>query len=89
MTKVSMPSTDELQTALISALKSHNGVASNSEIYKWVVNNLNLSKVQLEEKRSGNRSEIEYRLAWARTKAKKSNLIRRTNPSTWELVSKN
>ena len=84
-----MPSTEELQRALVSALKSNNGSATNSEIYKWVVNNLKLSQDQLDAKRSANRSELEYRLAWARTKAKKNNLIHRVNPSTWALVNNN
>ena len=35
--------------------------------------------------RSGNRTEVKYRLAWCRTKAKQQGLVERKPPNTWKL----
>lgn len=83
-----MPTSAELESAVVKALESKGGSSTNSEIYQWVISNLNISPSQQEIMRSGNRSEIEYRLAWARTRASKKGLIHRNGPSSWALSAK-
>lgn len=82
-----MPSAAELQESVIKSLEAHGGEATNAQILLWTIENLKLSKPQLEVMRSGNRSEIEYRLAWARTRASKQGRIHRSRSSTWALGS--
>jgi len=88
MNNTPMPTSAELESAVLRALASKGGNSTNSEIYQWVISNLEISKPQLEIMRSGNRTEIEYRLAWARTRASKKGLIYRTGPSSWALTTK-
>jgi restriction system protein len=83
-----MPTSAELESAVLKALESKGGNSTNSEIYQWVVVNLKIPQSQLEIMRSGNRSEIEYRLAWARTRASKKGLIHRNGPSSWAITKK-
>jgi len=88
MNNTPMPTSAELESAVLKALESKGGNSTNTEIYQWVVINLKISQSQLEIMRSGNRSEIEYRLAWARTRASKKGLIHRNGPSSWALTIK-
>jgi len=88
MNNTHMPTSAELESAVLKALASKGGKSTNSEIYQWVIINLEISQSQLEIMRSGNRSEIEYRLAWARTRASKKGLIHRNGPSSWALTTK-
>jgi restriction system protein len=88
MNNTPMPTSAELESAVLKALESKGGNSTNTEIYQWVVINLKISQSQLEIMRSGNRSEIEYRLAWARTRASKKGLIHRNGPSSWALTTK-
>ena len=82
-----MPTTVELQESVIKSLEAHGGKATNSQILLWTIEHLKLNQSQLEVMRSGNRSEVEYRLAWARTRAHKQGHIHRLGPSTWALGS--
>jgi len=88
MNNTPMPTSAELESAVLKALESNGGSATNAEIYQWVIINLKISQSQLDVMRSGNRSEIEYRLAWARTRASKQGLIYRNGPSSWSLTAK-
>jgi hypothetical protein len=85
MTSIPMPSTIELQESVIKSLEAHGGKATNAQILQWTIKNLKLTQAQLGVMRSGNRSEVEYRLAWARTRAHKQGHIHRSGPSTWAL----
>jgi restriction system protein len=87
MTSTPMPSSDELQRSVIKSIEAHGGKATNAQILRWTIENLKLNQSQLEVMRSGNRTEVEYRLAWARTRASKKGLIHRNGPSTWSLGS--
>jgi restriction system protein len=80
-----MPSSDELQKSVVMSLEANGGKATNAQILLWAIENLKLNASQLEVMRSGNRTEVEYRLAWARTRASKLGLIHRSGPSTWSL----
>jgi len=61
------------------------GKASNQQMLRWVIENMQLSEVQIGLIRAGKRTELEYRLAWARTAARKKGLIDRVGPSIWSL----
>lgn len=86
MSQSSMPPMALLVRATLDALTSFDGKATNSQINQWVQANLNFTESQLSQMHSPNRTEIEYRLAWARTKASKKGLIKRCAPSTWEII---
>jgi restriction system protein len=87
MTNPDLPKSDQLEMAVVESIRSMGGKATNSDILKWTVKILAISDSQLGIMRSGNRSEVEYRLAWARTRASKKGLIYRSGPSEWSLGS--
>lgn len=87
MTTQDLPTSDQLEKAVIEAITDLGGKANNGEILKWTIKSLAISDKQLGIMRSGNRSEVEYRLAWARTRASKKGLIHRSGPSQWSLGS--
>ena len=72
----------------MKALKANGGSARTDEIDKFVSDDLKLSEEQLSQIRSGNRTEIQYRLAWVRTKAKCRGLIEKSANRTWKLANK-
>lgn len=85
---IKFPDSNTLEAAVIRALKNKNGVAQTQDIDTFVAEDLKLSKEQLEEIRSGSRTEIQYRLAWVRTKAKGRGLIEKSANRTWKLTPK-
>jgi restriction system protein len=82
-----LPSTTELSRSLLKILAQHPSGLTVREIDQAVIKDLGISSEVANQIRSGNRTEIQYRLAWCRTKAKKTMLIDRTGPSSWKLVS--
>jgi len=82
-----LPSTIELSSSLLKILAQHPSGLTVREIDQAVIKDLGISSELANQIRSGNRTEIQYRLAWCRTKAKKALLIDRTGPSSWKLVS--
>ena len=85
---VKFPDSSTLETSLLKAIKANGGSARTNEIDKFVSEDLKLSAEQLTQIRSGNRTEIQYRLAWVRTKAKSRGLIEKTANRTWKLTDK-
>ncbi len=81
-----MPTSVELSTSLLKILAQHPDGLTVRELDLAVIKDLGVSSDIASQIRSGNRTEIQYRLAWCRTKAKKSMLIERTSPSSWKLV---
>jgi len=81
----SMPTSIELSAALLKVLAQHPNGLTVREIDQAVIAELGISNELASQIRSGNRTEIQYRLAWCRTKAKKAKLIDRTGPSSWKL----
>jgi restriction system protein len=75
-----------LINALVLAIKSNNGVASNQQIKAFVITSLSLSPEQVSIVHEGNRTKLDYRLAWARTKAKEQGLILKEGPGKWRSV---
>jgi len=86
---VKFPDTSTLEASVLKAIRANGGTARTEEIDKFVSEDLKLSAEQLAQIRSGNRTEIQYRLAWVRTKAKSRGLIEKTANRTWKLVSPN
>ena len=60
---------------------------SNSEIEAGVIAELNIPINLSSEIHSGNRTELQYRLAWARTKAKSTGLIESPARETWRITN--
>lgn len=77
------PSSVELTSSMLRILKLHPQGLSTKEIDQAVVAELGISGEVASIIRSGNRTEIQYRLAWSRTKAKKAGLIERIGTSKW------
>ena len=80
------PTVPALIEATIRVISEANGEIKNDQITKAVIKLLNISPEMAAVVHSGNRTELDYRLAWARTKAAKSGAIVRTAPSTWKLA---
>jgi len=83
MSDLTFPTSAELLLAVVDAVKKAGGNANNQQIQEIVIKDLKLSPEQVAVIHSGNRSELEYRLAWARTNAKKKGLIQLSGPRTW------
>ena len=80
-----MPTSVELSASLLKILAQNpNGLTVN-EIDQAVIQDLGISSELANQIRSGNRTEIKYRLAWCRTKAKQQGLVERKTPNTWKL----
>lgn len=86
MTSVQMPTTKQLKEALLEVLSESPDGLTTSQIDAQVAKKLQLSAEQLAVVRSGNRSEVSYRLAWERTHAKKKGLIEKTAAKTWKII---
>ncbi len=84
---VKFPDSSTLEASVLKALKANGGSARTEEIDKFVSEDLKLSEEQLSQIRSGNRTEIQYRLAWVRTKAKSRGLIEKSANRTWKLTN--
>lgn len=85
MVNVNLPPSSSLLEAVVKAIKDSGGKATNVEIHDRVVKDLELTKEQVVAIHSGNRTELEYRLAWARTNAKKKGLLVAAGRQIWAL----
>jgi restriction system protein len=83
---IQYPDSATLEEAVLKAIKANGGAANPQEIDSFVTKELNLTQEQVSQIRSGNRTEIQYRLAWVRTKAKNRGLIEKSTNRTWKLV---
>ena len=88
---IALPKYDDLMPPIIQVLKELGGSGTISEIDSGVIEKLNLSDEQIEvlhNPEKTTRSEIEYRLAWARTYLKKFGLIENSSRGVWALTVK-
>lgn len=85
---VEFPDSKTLEAAVLNAIKELGGAAKKNKIDAFVINSLKLTQDQISKIRSGNRTEIQYRLAWIRTKAKNRGLIEKNPNNYWKLVEK-
>ncbi len=86
MSEVKLPTSVELREALLQVLTRAPMGLSTKDIDQAVSTHLNLTTEQLAVIHSGNRTEIAYRLAWERTRAKSKGLIERTSARMWKLA---
>ena len=81
-----MPKNAELAQLVAQIIRKNGGVTTNEQIRAEAISSLGLSDGAVSTIHAGNRTEIEYRLAWARTIAKKKNLIKSAGPKQWSSV---
>jgi len=77
----------DLEKSVLSALNSKSNGSTNDEILDFVVMDLSIPAEEQQRLHAGSRTELEYRLAWARTKLAKQNRIERIAPKTWIVKS--
>jgi restriction system protein len=80
------PSSSELTKAMLEVLVELGGSATVDQIDKGVIDLFDLSDDLKSKMRSENRSEIQYRLAWIRTKSKQKGLVTRESPKFWRIT---
>mgnify|MGYP006163967023 CR=1 FL=1 len=73
---------------IMYALKELGGSAHISEIEEQIINELNLTDKQINKIHNGNRTKLNYDLAWARTYLKKYGLITNSSTGVWTLTEK-
>lgn len=82
---IQLPPSIELTASLLRVLRQHPDGLSTKEIDQAVIVDLGIGSDMASIIRSGNRTEIQYRLAWCRTKAKKADQIIRVSSSKWRI----
>lgn len=86
-----IPSYDAFMNPLLQALKALGGSGTIEEINTKVIELLGLSDEQLEvthDSERGSQTEVEYRLAWARTYLKRYGVIENSSRGVWALTTK-
>ncbi len=88
MTNKHIPTFDALMNPMIQSLKSLGGSGTIEEIYNKVVEIAGLNDEQLEvlHKGKGYQTEVEYRLAWARTWLRKYGVLENSARGVWALT---
>jgi restriction system protein len=87
MSKV--PTYDQLMNPLLSALQDLGGSGTIDEIYERVIKKLQLSEdivSVLHDPEASNQTEVQYRLAWARTYLKKYGAVTNSSRGVWSLT---
>lgn len=91
MSEVTLPTFETLMNPTIEALKVLGGSGTIEEINNKATELANLSDEQLEVLHNverGSQTEVEYRLAWARTYLKKYGLLENSSRGVWALTPK-
>lgn len=85
--KMKIPTYDSLMNPLLLALHKLGGSGSNDEINMKVIELLDLPEdiTEVPHGENGSRSEVEYRLAWARTYLKKFGILENSSRGIWSL----
>ena len=82
-----LPSQVLIKEAMLDLLKGSINGLHIKDIESGVAKRLSLSKPQIEIMHKGKRTMLGYKLAWARSAAKKEGLIESTRSSFWRLVN--
>lgn len=85
---MAVPKHDDLFNPLLQALHDLGSSASVTELEQRVAALLNLSDGDIAAIHKGNRTQLSYKLAWARTYLKKYGLIDNSARSVWALTPK-
>jgi len=80
-----LPANADLIPIVVAALKTIGGSGTNDQIRAEVIKALDLSPEVVQTIHSGARTELEYKLAWARTLAKQKGLISSTGRMMWAI----
>lgn len=85
---MTVPSHDELMNPILLALRKLGKSASISELTEQVLEDLAFPEAVIRQPHGkGNISELEYRLAWARTYLKKFGVITNSDRGVWALTA--
>ena len=91
MNKPSLPSYDAFLNPIIDALHALGGSGTIEEINTKIIEATGLTDEQLEmlhDLEKGSQTEVEYRLAWARTYLKKYEILENSSRGIWALTAK-
>lgn len=90
MASPGVPSFDQLFNPVLDALRKLGGSATVDELDEEVIRASGLPKAVVEQLHAGTagRTELEYRLAWARTYLKKTGYIENSARAVWSLTEK-
>ncbi len=81
----SLPKYQDLIGPLLLVLSEAGRPLTNSEIEEAVISKLDIPRSLADVIHSGNRTVLQYRLAWARTKAKTMGKIVSPSRETWTI----
>lgn len=82
---------DRLMNPVLQALRELGGSGSTDEIYQRVAENLQLPEsvlTVLHDQETSNQTEVQYRMAWARTYLKKFGFLESPQRGLWSLTKK-
>lgn len=87
-TESTLPTQAELREPVLAALRALGGAASNDEIETHVAAALGLTDGQrsIRHGAGGTRTELAYRLAWARTRLKEAGAIVGDGHKRWRIT---
>jgi len=91
MTQINIPTFDKFMNPIIQALKQLGGSGTIEEINNKATEVLEITNAQLEilhDPEKGSQTEVEYRLAWARTYLKKYGVLENSSRGIWALTPK-
>jgi len=80
-----LPKYLDLVNPLLKVLTEAGRPLTNSEIESAIIDDLGIPDSLVKKIHSGQRTELQYRLAWARTKAKSSGKIISPKRETWTI----
>jgi restriction system protein len=81
-----LPRSQELLMPTLYAISKLGGEASIRDIESQVAQDLALHEDSMKVVHSGTRTEFQYRMAWARTKAKSLGYLESTGRKVWKLT---
>jgi len=85
---MSLPKYDSLFNPSLEAIKKLGGSASISELNEEVAKSLHLTDEEISQPHDERRTELQYRLAWARTYLKAYGLLDNSERGVWVLTPK-
>ncbi|MCL4339455.1 restriction endonuclease [Patescibacteria group bacterium] len=85
---MSVPKYDEMFNVLLQALHELGGSASVQEMLDKVAEILKLTDRDINEVHRGNRTKLDYRLAWTRNYLKRYGLLENSSRGVWALTAK-
>lgn len=85
---MTVPKYDDLFNPLLKALHELGGSASVLEMDEKVADILQLTDKEVNEIHKGNRTKLEYRLAWSRNYLKRYGLLENSSRGVWALTPK-